>query len=203
MGKLGAYIRKTKGSPCLRCLIVCISKSYTLTLGSCFPHLLLIADNSLANLTYLTIKYMVGHARQGLADVYKANGLAKLQILVFEIAKIEGEPVKAWVEGVIASAHKREALQELHFKGDLECDPKASLAIIATLKKGALRNLQVLGDSGPCKLLVVNEEVKDAFLIAIQAGTPCASTLREVWLGKLSERQVWSFKQYLPRKNWR
>ena len=200
---LSAYIHETKGAPCLRRLTVSIPELYTTTYGTHFHYLFLIPDKSLANLTHLTLKYMVGHAWQGLADVYKANGLSKLQVLVFEIAKLEEEPVKAWVGRVIASAHKGETLQELQFKEHLECNPKASLAIISALQKGAFRNLQVLGGSGPCKLLVVDEEVKDAFLLAMGTGAPCASTLREVWLGKLSEGQFGAFKRCLPRKNWR
>lgn len=166
----------------------------------------LFINGGLANLTHLSLYNMNGQYFEQLGNVYLANGLSKLQKLIFKYSDIDKQSLKAWLKGVLSSSHKGAALRELVYDGceiDHEDErSEISFAFVDALSAGAFLNLEMLCDG--CDqwsdwFLWTNKVSVTAFLVAMARRAPCASTLRSVWLGEVSQRQLETLQDSLPQ----
>ena len=146
-----------------------------------------------------------------LGDAFRGGWLFSLHELHFgSISALRKEEMDGFMGGMLVSKHKGGNLRELHFKKIEKCSTGAGLSFVEALKKGAFPNLQVLHveksaetgnllwkKRGPA--WSNNEVVKAAFRLAMKRGAPCARTLRQVWLGSVTEGQLELLRRALPQ----
>ena len=208
LAALAVYVQHTKGAPCLRSVHTTLPSSY----APLSPRFASFCNGySLVALTELYLNIKSNDAFQDVGDAFRGGGLLSLIELHFgSISALEKEQMDRLMEGVLASWHEGRGLREIHFEEIVECSTGAGLSFVDALQNGAFPNLQVLqvergammgnhvwGERGPP--WSNNEVVKAAFRLAMKRGAPCARTLRQVWLGSVTEGQLELLQRALPQ----